>query len=404
MSQLLHPLRHGDFRRLVGGRSLNHFANAMAPIVLSFAVLDLTGSVVDLGLVVGARSVANVVVLLFGGVLADRLPRRLILQGTSAAAAVVQAVIAAAVLLGFASIAVLVVLSVANGVVAAASLPAVAALIPQTVPPDEIRPANAVARVGVNLGLVTGASTAGLLVGFSGPGWGIAVNALLFAGSALCYLGITVGGTARPPEQRTHPLTDLLEGWAEFVSRTWVWVVVVQFLVVNAAVAGGLHVLGPTIADRTFGRTTWGLLLAAQTAGALLGALIAARTRVRHPLRLGVAVTAVEAVPLLALAGTSNPVPLVCAMVANGIALEQFAVAWDVSLQENVPADKLARVYSCDAMGSFIAIPLGEMAAGPISTRLGTAPTLVAGAALVVAATAATLLSKDVRGLRAGGS
>src|SRR3712207_9021936 len=61
----------------------------------------------------------------------------------------------------------------------------------------------------------------------------------------------------RPPRSTLFPYTTLFrslrEGWTEFVSRRWVWVVVLQFMIVNAAVAGGLHVLGPTVADETFG-------------------------------------------------------------------------------------------------------------------------------------------------------
>jgi MFS family permease len=75
----LAPLRHAAFRRLAAGRFLTMLGNAVAPIALAFAVLDLTGSVRDLGLVVGARSLANVAFLLFGGVLADRLPRHAVM-------------------------------------------------------------------------------------------------------------------------------------------------------------------------------------------------------------------------------------------------------------------------------------------------------------------------------------
>ncbi|MGW3204218.1 MFS transporter [Streptomyces sp. NPDC001135] len=397
---LLDPLRRRSFRALAGGRMATYVANAMAPIVLSFAVLDLTGSVVDLGIVVGARSVANVVLLLFGGIVADRLPRRLVLYGASTVAAAVQALIAVSVLLGFASVPVLVVLSVVNGAVAALSLPAAAALVPQTVPPTMIRQANALARMAVNAGMVVGASCGGIVVGVAGSGWGIAANAAVFLVAGLCFTAIQVTGTAAPADSGpVRPLTELREGWAEFVSRTWVWVVVLQFLVINAVVAGGLQVLGPTIADASFGRTTWGLLLAAQTAGAFAGGVLAARVQPRHALRLGAAVGVFEALPLLALAATAHPVLLAATMFVNGVALEQLAVAWDVSLQENIPSERLARVYAYDALGSFVAIPLGEMTAGPLALHTSVRTTLLCGALLIVTATALALCSSSVRRL-----
>ncbi|OEV08547.1 hypothetical protein AN220_32585, partial [Streptomyces nanshensis] len=133
-------LCHRAFRALTLGRSLTFFGNSMAPVVLAFAVLDLGGSAVDVGLVVGARSVSSVLLLLFGGLLADRLPRALVLQGAAASAALVQTGVGLAVLTDRAPIGALLVLSVVQGAAAAVSIPASAALLPRTVPPGELRP------------------------------------------------------------------------------------------------------------------------------------------------------------------------------------------------------------------------------------------------------------------------
>ncbi|MEU5973199.1 MFS transporter [Streptomyces sp. NPDC047315] len=401
------PLRHRPFRWLVTGRTLTQLANAMAPIILAFAVLDLTGSAISLGLVVGARSVATVVLVLFGGLLADRLPRPLILQGTSAAAALSQAAVAAVLLLGTSSVPLLVVLSVVNGAMSAMSMPATAALVPLVAPKDMLRSANAVTRMGVNLGMIVGASFGGVLASLLSPGWGMAVNAAVFACAGLAYHGIRLprrpaddaGPESEPAPQRARPLAELVEGWREFTSRTWVWVIVAQFFVVNAVASGGIHVLGPTIADDTFGRTAWGLVLASQMVGAFIGGFVVARSRSRHMLRIGVAVIALDVLPLIALAEAAPVALLVVAMFVNGMAIEQFTVAWDLSLQENVPPDRLARVYSYDILGSLLALPVGEMAAGPLAERYGMRATLLGAALLSLAATGAALCSRDVRQL-----
>jgi MFS family permease len=392
------PLRHRSFRRLAWGRLLVYFANAMAPVALAFAVLDATGSLTDLGIVVGARSLANVALLLVGGVVADRVRRTVVLQGSALAAAGVQGAIAVSVLLEAVSIPLLVLLSVLNGALAALSLPASAALTPQTVPASLIRPANALMRMGTNLGAIAGSSLAGIVAAVFGPGWGLAGNAVAFCGAAVCFLGVTAAPVAATGE-RTRPLRELREGWREFTARSWVWIVVVQFAVVNAVVAGGIHVLGPVVADDTFGRGVWGLVLAAQMAGAVAGGVLAARSRARRALLIGVAMVAVESLPLVVLAQAPGVLLLGVAMFLNGVALEQFGVAWDVSLQQNIPPDKLARVYSYDALGSFAALPLGEMAAGPLAAHFGVRGTLLGGAALVVCATAAALCSGQVRAL-----
>jgi MFS family permease len=393
-------LRHRDFRWLISGRSASYLGNAVAPIALAFAVLDLTGSVTDLGWVVGARSVTNVLLLLFGGVVADRLPRALVLTSSCAAAAVTQGGVAALVLTGSATIPLLVALGAVNGAVSAMAFPAAAALTPQTVPTSLVRPANALLRLSTNTALVGGAAVGGVLVAAVGPGWGIAVDAAMFAASGVCFSRIGVADVRQERADEPSTWRQLREGWGEFTSRTWVWVVVLQFMVVNAALTGGIAVLGPAVADDTFGRRAWGFVLAVQTVGMVVGGLIALRWQPRHALRYGVALTAVTAAPLLVLAHAPRPLVLAAVLLLDGIAIEQFGVAWDVSLQQNVPADRLARVYSYDAVGSFVAIPVGEMLVGPVAGQVGVGATLTGAGVLVVLATAGALTSSSVRGLQ----
>jgi MFS family permease len=392
------PLRHGDFRRLVTGRTFAEFGNAIAPVALAFAVLDLTGSAVQLGLVVGARSLTNMLLVLFGGVLADRLPRSVILQGTEVAAAVTQAAIAVSVLTGTASVPLLIGLSVANGAVSAIALPASSSIVPQTVPAVMLQQANALNRMLSNTGRFVGAAAGGVLVAVVGSGWAIAVNAALFLCAALAYRRLRIARPEAP--KRSRPLADLAEGWNEFRSRTWLWVVVLQFTVVNAVAAGGIFVIGPVVADDTFGRSGWGLVLAAETAGWVLGGMLAAHWRPTRALAVGVALVLCNALPLLALAKAPHVLLLVLIMMLTGAAMELGGVAWDVSMQENVPEDKLARVYSFDLLGSILAVPLGQMAVGPLAERWGREPVLLCGAALIAVATLLTLCSRQVRGLR----
>jgi MFS family permease len=397
----LAPLRYIPYRCLIAGRTVNALGNSFAPIALAFAVLDLTGSATDLGLVVGARTLVNVLFLLFGGVLADRLPKHLLMVGSSIAAAITQALVAALVLSHAATIPLLIALAAVNGMVAALALPASAAILPLTVPSDVRQQANALNRLSLNGAAIIGAPLAGVVVAAAGPGVGIVVDAVTFAVSALCFLplrAVAPPRSDRPSE--SNILTDLRTGWSEFRSRTWLWVVVAGFCVINAAWGGGLFVLGPVVADDTVGRRAWGFVLAAQTAGMIVGALIALRLRLHRLLFFGVACCLLMGLPVLFLGIYPHLWALMIGALVSGLMLEQFGIAWETTMQEHVPVDKLARVYSYDMVGSFVAIPAGEVAIGPISHAAGARPTLVGAAVLTVLAALGMLVSRAVRTLR----
>jgi MFS family permease len=438
----LAPLRHAPFRFLLAGRTINSVGNAVAPVALAFAVLDLTGSPSDLGLVVGARMFVNVLFLLFGGALADRMPKHHLMVGAGIAAAVTQAAVAALVLSGAATIPLLIALSAVNGMVSALALPASSSIVPQLIPADIRQQANALNRLFFNGAYIAGAPLGGILVAGVGPGWGIAVDAAAFALSAIAFalLRIPAAAQATPtpavasapaapaqggagpqpvltpeavltpepgltPEVSSAParssiFADLRGGWTEFRSRTWLWVVVAAFGVINACLSGGMSVLGPVVADDTVGRRAWGFVLAAQTLGMVLGAVVAMRINLVRLLLFGVVCTAFEVLPMLTLGVAPHLGLLLAAAFLAGLGIEQFAVAWETTMQEHVPADKLARVYSYDMVGSFVAIPVGQVLAGPIARAVGVEPTLVGAAVLVGLAVVGMLASPDVRNLR----
>ena len=96
------------------------------------------------------------------------------------------------------------------------------------------------------------------------------------------------------------------------------------------------------------------------------------------------------------------PLPLVALLalaLLAGIGNETFGVLWDTAIQQEIPEEKLSRVSSYDALGSFALIPLGLAAAGPIADLIGTRETLIGAAAISLVATLAVLLVRDVRTL-----
>jgi MFS family permease len=395
----LGPLAYREFRLLFLGRVVSFFGNALAPIALAFAVLDLTGSKSDLGLVLAARTLPQVLFLLLGGVWADRLPRHRVMVGSSLLSGASQGLLAALLISHTAELWHLLVLSAANGSASAFFFPASTGVIPQTVHPSLLQQANALLRLALNATWIGGAAVGGLLVAGFGPGWAVAADAVSF-GLGAFFIGLM----RLPPGLRMEGstmLTELREGWEEFRSRRWLWVVVAQFSLVNAAQNGALHVLGPAVAkEHLGGAAPWGLILTCEAAGLLLGGLLLLRARPQRLLLAANLGVLVAALPLVLLGFPAPALAIAAGALVAGIGIEIFGVLWDTAMQQNVPQEKLSRVYSYDALGSFILIPVAQAVVGPIAEAFGTGGTLFGAATLVVGATLAALGVPDVRNLR----
>lgn len=397
----LRAFHFSAFRNLFAARFLTVLGNGIAPIALAFAVLDIGGSVSDLGIVVASRSIFNVLFLLLGGVLADRYSRSRVLVSSSLVAAVSQAIVAWSVLDGSATVVGLALLGALNGAAAGIALPASSALIPQTVPAQKLREANAFLQAGIYGGTVIGASLGGILISYVGPGWGLAIDALGFAAAAPLYSLIRVTRLDAGTSQ-SNILQDLKEGWKEFASRAWVWAIVVQFTIINAAFSGVMMVLGPVIADASFGRAHWGMIIASQSVGLIVGSSLALRWRPRRDLFIGVMLMSFCALPIFMLSQLASTSWLMAAFFMAGVTFGLFGVAWAQSLQTHIPPEKLARVYAYDAVGSFVAIPFGELIAGPLAIQYGTSNVLLVSAVAVVIATAGACLVPAIRRLESG--
>lgn len=392
------PLAEREYRLLFAGRTVSTIGNAIAPIGLAFAVLSLTGSRADLGYVLAARSLPQIVFLLAGGVWADRLPRHQVMVVSSVVSGASQTTVGVLLLTGNARLWELAALGAVNGTSSAFFFPANTGVVPQTVPASLLQQANALLRLSRNATNIGGAAIGGALVAATSPGTAIVLDGASFA------LGAVFIGAMRLPSglrmQGSHFLGDLHEGWREFTSRTWLWAIVVQFSVVNAAEVGAINVIGPTIAKAHLGGAgAWGIVLAAQAAGLVLSGLFMMRFRPRRILL--VATFAIFPMALFPLS-LAHPLPLagvIAAAFIAGFFVEIFGVLWDVAMQNEIPTDRLSRVSSYDALGSWGFIPLGLAAAGPLADAFGTRDTLFGAAVLVVVPTALVLLSRDVRTL-----
>jgi len=399
MRDALDLLGRRNFGLLFFGRCVTFLGNAMAPVALAFGVLAITGSPAALGFVLAARMLPNVVFLLVGGVIADRVPRNAVLVGSSLISGVTQVAVAALLIAGHAEVWHLVVLEAINGSSTAVYYPADTSVVPLTVPASRLQSANALLRLGTNATMIAGAALAGVIVAAAGPGWAIAADAATFFLAAL--LMSQMRGIAAAAEAGSSFIADLRDGWREFTAHRWLWTVVVQFSVMLIGFLGTFMVLGPIVADRDLsGASSWAAILGGQSAGLLVGGVLSLRWRPSRPLLVGTIAVFANALPIAALA-LGLALPAIIAMAAiNGLGMEIFGVFWYTALHEHVAPEALSRVSAYDALGSIALSPIGLAAAGPLSELIGVDETLWLGVVLIVVPTAAVLFVREVRELR----
>ncbi|WP_433158432.1 MFS transporter [Kribbella sp. CA-247076] len=399
MSGALAPLRERNFRYYWLSRLIDQAGTTMAGVALSFAVLHVSDSATALGTVLAAYSIPMVVFLLAGGVLADRFGRTLMIQATNVLSGLSQLATAALVITGTAEVWHLAALAAINGTATAAGMPALAGVLPQLVPRDQLKAANLVLAVPENALMVLGPAVSGVLVAVVGPGWALAVDGATYLLAMLVLTGVRL---PRPVEgqRRKGAIADLREGWTYFRSTTWLWVVVASFSLLNAIGSGGFNTLGPVLATQTdIGEAGWGLIRSAQAVGFLMCSLALIRISFRRPLLWGMGAVALNGIPMLVLG--IEPILLVGMVGAflAGVGSQVFGLGWDLAMQEHVPDEMLSRAYSYDMLGSFVAIPIGQLLFGPLGLVFGVQKVMVVAGVVYVVIALVTLVSRSVRDL-----
>lgn len=371
----------------------------MSPVALAFAVLHLGGSAADLAFVLMANIGAQVLFLLFGGALADRVPRGRVLICANAGAGCVQTVVAAVVIADAARVPVLVLLAFLAGTANAFITPAAQGTVTRLVPSHMRRDANALLRMAFNVFKVAGPAIAGIVVATVGAGWAIAWDALTFYGAALIMTGLPDEQVVAARPQRFAE--GLTEGLREFWARPWLRIVVAQSAVGVLGWLVGFQLLGPVYAQRSHGgAVAWGEISAGFAIGLLTGSLGALLWRPEHVASVMAAGSACMAAPLLAMAASLPTAVIVLGTVIAGVGTDMSILAWSTYRQQAIPDDLLARMNAVNALIQLLPIPLGYAAAGSLADTFGVAPILYAAAALTLASATVPLIWRDVRTMR----
>ena len=395
-----------DFRLLLADRLIAPASVGFSLVGVSFAVLKATNSATDLSYVLAAQIAPSLVFVLIGGVAADRFRAQRVIVAANLLMALGEGTFGVLALAGRPPLWAMLGLEAVTGTGVALFYPASQALLPRIVPDSLLQEASAISRLVMNSGQMAGAAAAGLLVAAAGPGWALVLCGVGMVATVPMLLAIKASGplpAGRAPADAPAPnmLAELREGWSEFRSHTWLWVIVAQFSVVMMAWYGAFSVLGPVVArEHLGGPAAWGAITAADALGLIAGGAAALRFTPRRPMLFVVVIGGAIAISPLSLAMVL-PLPAVCvASFGLGVFVEMMMVQWTVAMARNIPPEMLARVSSYDVLGSVMTMPAGALIAGPLGTAIGISHAQYAAAAAIVIASVLALIPRDIRTMR----
>jgi predicted MFS family arabinose efflux permease len=400
-----------DFRLLLADRLIAPASVGFSIVGVSFAVLKATNSATDLSYVLAAQIAPSLVFALIGGVAADRFPPQRVIVAANLLMALGEGTFGVLALTTQPPLWAMLGLEAITGTGVALFYPASQALLPRLVPRGLLQEASAISRLAMNTGQMSGAAVAGLLVAAAGAGWALVLCGIGMVATIPLLLSIR---GSRPDIRASASadagdsaaaapgmLSELREGWSEFRSHTWLWVIVAEFCVVMMAWYGAFSVLGPVVArEHLGGPAAWGAITAADAFGLIAGGLASLRFTPRRPMLFVVLTGGAVAISPLSLAMVL-PLPAVCvASFGLGVFVEMMMVQWTVTMARNIPPDKLARVSSYDVLGSVMAMPAGALIAGPLGTAIGISRAQYVAAATIIVASALALIPRDIRTIR----
>jgi hypothetical protein len=389
------PLRLPAFRLLFAARAISYVGTYLAPIAVAFAILRNGGGATAVGLSFAAWTLAQVAMLAFGGVVGDRIPRRLVMIGSDVASTAVRIAMGALLLTGHAQVWELIALQGCGGAAVAFYSPASYGLVREVVPEDELQQANGLLAIARYAAFPLGAATGGTIVAFVGSGTALLVDAGTYATSALLLSQIDVESIAKAG---AGFIRELREGWSAFVEQTWVWVLVLYVSFYFLITYAPFFVLGPYVAQHSMdGARSWWPVVTGEGVGSLLGALTGLRWRPRMPMVTTGLLLMCSAVQNLILAFHPTTLLLTPAAAGSGFAFALGSIVWDTTLQRSIPPEKLARVASYGWMGAMVFLPAGYALAGPISMLIGLKADLVIAAGWIVVSTLFVIRLRAVR-------
>jgi MFS family permease len=393
------------------GQTVSTLGDGAFTTALAVAIYQLTGSSLVMGLFLMAQIIPELMFTLFGGVAADRLPRRLVLLCADSGRALTVLSIAALAWLHLLQVWHLFVLAVLFGLCRSFFGPAYRAVTPDLVIKEHISSANALTQLSVQFGNFLGPL---LGAGFIAMAGGTASAAFGFDGLtflvSVCSL-LAIRTLPRPePEQAIAResgsrgiVADIRDGFRTIRDSTWLLWSMIAATFGLVAYTGAMAVALPRLVFAVYGGGAW--LLASITTsagvGAIAGAIFVGQVRLR---RRGIIAFLAYVLSGLALIAFSLPFAQSIAMFIAlpaafgvGFGMSTMHMIWANLLYELVPNEKLGRVASVDLLGSLGLLPISYVLAGWLSDSFGPAAVFLTGGLLMVILNSLPLFLRGIR-------
>jgi MFS family permease len=396
-----------NFRRFYTGYVTSLLGSWMSSVAIAWAVLDSGASATGLGFVFAANVVPQVLLMPLAGAIADRLGRRRVMLAADLLRCGAQASMAAALFVGRPSLWLFVLLAWLGGMGTAFFTPALDALTVEIAPSEQLANANALYGLAGSATRIAGPALGGILVAFAGSAVVVATDAASFAVSVLALSLLQIPRTppgrasAPGPAARRSLWGDMAEGWADFRSRTWLWVVSVQFAFFNLITWAPWMLLGPVMGREYLGgAAVWGAIMAVQGAGAIAAGLGSLGRRPRRPMVIATVGTFCYALPDIPMALHAAAPWVAAAAFCCGAGSAVFNTFSSTATQQQVPPEMLARVNSLTLVPAYGIGVIGYAIDGPLASVLGTGVVFGIGAVYGLLSSAAVLAVPDVRAVR----
>jgi MFS family permease len=387
-----------DFRLLWSGQTISFVGDSAFLVALGWRVTSLTGSAGSLGFVLALNGAAMLTTLLWGGVLADRHSRRLMMIGSDLARAVLVGILAVVDGTGHLSLGPIMVLAALIGFADGFFHPAFGGIVPLVVEQPVLASANSMLSVARQGSVIVGPALAASLYGTVGTTAVWSLDAASFVLSAALLWQARSRATDASP--REGALRELRAGFRYTMSVPWIWMGIAIATVILMLAMAPYNALLPRIVRGHFERGvgSYGLLFSLMAVGMVLGSVLYAHWNPRRTrVILCYAAFGLNDLGMIVVAIT-HTYPLAClAVLWRGFWLGIAISLWTTLLTELVPGRFLSRVVSLDIFGSFALTPVGYAIVGAVAGLFSPAQIVAFGGACGAVLWFAPLLSREVR-------